>query len=234
MSELSRETDALLAEGRHGESLGASDKARLRRAVLSQVVAASVVVSTSTAAAWTSTAAKVVGALLVLGSAAGGVVVLAPHARPEQVATVRRVEPPRSLPRASVAPAAPLPVAQALTRPEPPIARAASIEAPAVAATSSRTPPASSLEEETRLLQLADDALKAGDALRSLHLLADHAARFPASVLAPERAAERVFAFCMAGRRDEAEDAARAFLAHDPVGPLAARVRASCAGPLGE
>ena len=99
MNDLSRETGALLDEGRDGESLSPTDKARLKRAVLAQVAAAAVVSTTSTAAAWTTTA-KAVGAILIVSSAAGGTAALvasqtkatkAPHTT--STATSRGVRP---------------------------------------------------------------------------------------------------------------------------------------------
>jgi hypothetical protein len=89
----------------------------------------------------------------------------------------------------------------------------------------------SSLETEAALLGHADDALKAGDPDRALSILGDLSARFPASALAPERTAERVFALCAAGRVDEARAARAEFDALKQTGPLSARVRASCAKP---
>lgn len=88
----------------------------------------------------------------------------------------------------------------------------------------------SALEEEVRLLREADGANKAGDPNGALLLLDRHAAAFPRSALEPERAAERVFALCEAGRIAEARADADAFLAAHPAGPLAARVRGTCAG----
>jgi hypothetical protein len=91
--------------------------------------------------------------------------------------------------------------------------------------------PVSSLEAEVQLLNEADRALKGGDAAGCLSLLVEHARRFPRSTLEPERSAERVLALCAAGRKAEAQREARTFLAEHDSGPLAARVRASCAGP---
>ena len=91
-------------------------------------------------------------------------------------------------------------------------------------------PRSSSLEEETALLRAAHEALDGGDPARALSLLDQHAARFPASALEPERSAERVFAFCAEGKIADAQAAATSFIAAHPSGPLAARVGASCGG----
>jgi hypothetical protein len=87
---------------------------------------------------------------------------------------------------------------------------------------------ATSLADDAALLRAAHQALSAGDASRALRLLDEHAARFPASALEPERSAERVFALCAAGRVPAAHDAASAFLVSHPTGPLSLRVASSC------
>jgi outer membrane protein assembly factor BamD (BamD/ComL family) len=79
-------------------------------------------------------------------------------------------------------------------------------------------------------LREAHAALGAGQAARALELLDEHAARFPASALEPERSAERVFALCLDGRVDAARAAASRFISLHPTGPLSQRVRASCGG----
>jgi hypothetical protein len=236
MSELSKETDALLAKGRGGEALGGQHKARLKRAVLSQIAGATVVATTSTAAAWTTaTAAKVIGAVVIVGSVAGGIAAVVParsapvkttmHA---SVATVARAETaPRSVPAAPPAvaqtPAPPIAPAPppASDRPSADIARPLASPAPA---------PSSSLDAEARLLREADEALKAGDTALALRMLDEHARAFPHSALVPERVAERVFVLCVMERKDEARRAAGDFLRIQPEGPLASRVRASCGG----
>ncbi len=108
----------------------------------------------------------------------------------------------------------------------------ASIPTVVAPASSASAPPAaalSALQAEARLVREADRALKAGDAEGSLRLLDEHAATFPRGALEPERAAERVLALCAAGRTAEAQRDARAFLASHEAGPLATRVRGSCA-----
>jgi hypothetical protein len=97
------------------------------------------------------------------------------------------------------------------------------------AAVSSSWKASSSLEQEAELLRGAHQALKKGDVDQALALLDEHAARFPGGALEPERLAERVLALCRAGRTSMARAAADSFLAAHAEGPLAARVRASCA-----
>ena len=250
MNDLSRETGALLDEGRDGESLSPVDKARLKRAVLAQVAAASVVSTTSTAAAWTSTA-KAVGAILIVTTAGGTAAVVASQTKAAKAPRVTlTVSAPRSVPAPVPAPvAAPVPVPAASPVPVPevsPPVRSAPVASPAPAVALSPVSPSrsfpapapgpapasppSSLEVETSLLKEADEALKRGDPNRSLDLLAQLATRFPNSALAPERSAARVFALCMAGRKDDARQEAGVFLSVQPTGPLALRVRGSCGG----
>jgi hypothetical protein len=207
--------------------------------VLAQVAVASVVATSSTAAAWTTVAAKVVGVVLIVGSVAGAVAVLPSttstrtrDVKPSPTAVAVKVLPvTASLPApVVVATVAPIPVTQPI------------VQTPAHAGASSGAPPlaggrpvaarasvvGSTIEEETRLFTEAEDALKLGDADGTLRLLDEHGARFPSSMFAPERMADRVFALCMAGRHDEARQAAADFLHVSSVGPLAARVRTSC------
>jgi RNA polymerase sigma-70 factor (ECF subfamily) len=97
--------------------------------------------------------------------------------------------------------------------------------APADPANAARTP--STLNDETQLLWEADRALRAGDGVRAVNLLDEHAARFPEGALSPERGAERVVALCKLGRADAA--AVRAYLAAHPNASLTERIQQSCA-----
>jgi len=237
MREMSRETDALLKRGRGGEPLSPQDRSRLKRAVLAQAAAASVVATTSTAAAWTTVAAKVAAGVAIVGSVVGvsvvaGVVptwmaktpaapvaVTAPHV-PARQAEAR--EPAISIPPPP--PGAPAVTAPAVVPLPLPVQPAVSVP---VAKPHEAVRP-SALEEETRGWNDADDALRRGDHDTALRLLSELDARFPEGALAPERAAERVFALCAAGRTDEARQASNEFFRRQSVGPLAARVRAAC------
>jgi Protein of unknown function (DUF2379) len=114
-------------------------------------------------------------------------------------------------------------------RPEPSRTAVAPVAPPPSTVASSPRP--SPLAQEVELLRGADAALKTGDGARTLALLDELDKAVPGGNLRPERAAERVFALCMAGKIEQAQRQARAFLAIDPSGPLAARVRASCGKP---
>jgi hypothetical protein len=92
------------------------------------------------------------------------------------------------------------------------------------------SPASVALAEETRLVRGADEALRADDATRALVLLDEHARTFPTGVFSEERSAERVSALCKLGRVEEARADAQRFLRTAPDSPLAASVRASCAG----
>jgi hypothetical protein len=238
MSELSRETSALLHHGSDDESFQAADKARLKRALLAQVAGVSVATS-GTASAWAmtmSTASKVLSVVAIAVTVTGGVVMVASPkhpARPSQTRaslTHAASTKPEPQPRVAV-PVSPLPIAL----PEQVPARPAPTTAPerpvTVASASPPLPFTSSLEAEAAILAHADDALKAGDPDQALSILGDLSARYPTSALAPERAAERVLALCLAGRVDEARAARAEFDALNQTGPLAARVHASCAKP---
>ncbi len=71
MTELSRETEQLLARGRGGTPLTPEHRARLRGAILAQAAGVTVVTSAGTAAAWKALGAKIAGAA-VLVAAVGG------------------------------------------------------------------------------------------------------------------------------------------------------------------
>jgi hypothetical protein len=240
MSELSRETSALLDHGRDDESFQAADKARLKRALFAQVAGVSVATS-GTASAWAmtlSTASKVVSVVAIAATVTGGVVMVASprrsapanetrapltqaiSARPDPAVVARvpvSTSPrPTALPQKAPAPAVPTPAPETTVT---------------LAPASPPAPFTSSLETEAALLGHADDALKAGDPDQALSILGDLSVRFPTSALAPERTAERVFALCVAGRVDEARGARAEFDALNQTGPLAARVDASCAKP---
>jgi hypothetical protein len=88
------------------------------------------------------------------------------------------------------------------------------------------------LREEALLVRSAHEALLAGDPDRALRLLEEHAARFPAGALEPERAAEHAVALCRAGRTNEARREAAHFEESHPGSPLVSRIRSACGGPF--
>ena len=254
MSELSRETEALLDRGRAGTPMTPAHRARLRGAVLAKAAGAAVVTSAASAAAWTSLGAKIVGAFVLVVAAGGAGVALgnrAPHRSLTAVAAASGAVDQatcatrRSYPQTPTAISNAMPTATA-TRAPLTIPASTSLPAstpariwretskPVAAAIPTDTVPApvglpasaiSTLEQDVRLLRDADIATKAGDPERALALLDEHAAAFPRSDLEPERSAERVFALCRAGRIDEARSATSAFLRAHPTGPLAVRVK---------
>jgi hypothetical protein len=71
MSELSRETEALLERGRGGTPLTPAHRARLRGAILARATGAAVVATATSASAWTSLGAKIVGAALLVATVGG-------------------------------------------------------------------------------------------------------------------------------------------------------------------
>jgi outer membrane protein assembly factor BamD (BamD/ComL family) len=88
--------------------------------------------------------------------------------------------------------------------------------------------PPSTLEAEATLLRQGVAALHEGQPGQALAAFDEHARRFPRSVLAEERSAERIFALCDLGQTDAARNASASFLATYRGSPLAVRVAASC------
>ena len=115
---------------------------------------------------------------------------------------------------------------------------AVATQAPAIAVFPSEAPAASlsppalalALSVEARALAKVESALKEGLGAEALRLVEDQRRQFARGALQPERDAARIVALCAVGRVAEARAAARDFLATSPRSPLAARIRASCAG----
>lgn len=87
--------------------------------------------------------------------------------------------------------------------------------------------PASSLEEEVRLIREAQGALQGGDARTALRRLDEHERRFPSGMLTLERSGLRAVALCQEGAPG-ADASARAFVEKHGGTPMAVRVRAAC------
>jgi outer membrane protein assembly factor BamD (BamD/ComL family) len=85
------------------------------------------------------------------------------------------------------------------------------------------------IDEEVKLMTAAQAALRSGQPRRALHLLNEHARRFPNGKLASARAVAHMVALCAVGRADEARSEADRFLAKSPSSPFAERVRNVCA-----
>jgi hypothetical protein len=83
------------------------------------------------------------------------------------------------------------------------------------------------LRQELALLERVQGELRAGNGARALELLDERPAT---RQLTTEYLAAEVFAACQIGQRDRARSAAERFLRSHPAGPLAMRVRNSCAG----
>jgi hypothetical protein len=96
---------------------------------------------------------------------------------------------------------------------------------PTVIAPEPRGSSASTVPAELAMLEGARSATAAGDPAGALSLLERYAARFPRGTLKPEATMLRIEALVKAGDRAAATRFAEAFLAGDPDGPYAARVR---------
>ena len=269
MSELSPETEELLARGRTGTPLSRTHRDELKGAVLAKIATGAILTSTTSAAAWTVTTKAIGVAVIaaVVGVGTVSVVKYETHAHAAHVTATpsgaiaaptiqassapsvtsgtsmiatTALETPQTLPTVgresaseiasqNTAPAPPpLPTASTNSLNSGSIARSTGTMGEGAATT---TPPrASTLEEETRLLLAAHQALVSGDPATALRLLDDHANRFPSSALEPERSADRVFALCAERNVSEARAAGSRFLSAHPSGPLSSRVRASCGG----
>jgi hypothetical protein len=83
------------------------------------------------------------------------------------------------------------------------------------------------LRQELALLERVQGELRAGNGARALELLDERPAT---RQLTTEYLAAEVFAACQIGQRERARSAAERFLRLHPAGPLATRVRNSCAG----
>jgi len=87
--------------------------------------------------------------------------------------------------------------------------------------------PGSTLAVERELVARAWRALALGETMQALDVAAEHARRFPAGLLAPERAAIDTIARCRRGDADGPARAASFHRAH-PRSPLAERVDEAC------
>ncbi len=133
-----------------------------------------------------------------------------------------------SAPRAAATAAAPAPVPSAALVPPAnpsPTPKAITSDEPLPERIGARPgSPAAALAEENRLLREAREALRSGDAARSLGLLQRLDARFPHGALLQERELLRVQALRGAGQSAEAEARARRFLKLYPESPYAEHV----------
>jgi hypothetical protein len=84
------------------------------------------------------------------------------------------------------------------------------------------------IDDEIKLMNGAQAALRSGDPKRALQLLAEHARRFPNGRLASARAVSHMIALCALGRSDDARLEAERFLAKNPNSAFAERARNVC------
>jgi len=87
------------------------------------------------------------------------------------------------------------------------------------------------LSAEARALADAQRALREGRNSEALSRIEQQESQFASGELGQERRAAKIVALCALGRVSEARALAGRFLADSPRSPLAARVRATCAGP---
>lgn len=235
----------LLEQYRASLTLGAEQKARLASLVEERALrgdlprfdvadaAPSVPESTLIQKLWSSTVGKLALGVLALGAAgtAGQQLLNDEPARSWSRPPAAQVAPLPAAPRASALPATPrgqtLPAAEPKADSKPLEPRASSSHSEKVVA-----PPADNAEptidEEVKLVNAAQAALRAGDTRRSFDLLAQHAARFPNGKLVTLRQVTQMMTLCQAGRRAEARRQATAFLASKPSSPFAERVKSIC------
>ena len=163
--------------------------------------------------------------LLVAGSVALGVLALREEA-PATSAPQNHVAMAPAVPTAAEAAPQPALPASAVSLPADSAARPTTLE--------KQAPPASgsaredTIDEEVRLLNEAQTALRAGDPKLALTRTDEHARRFPSGKLASARAVTRMMALCRAGQQNQARLEADRFLARYPGSPFADRVKGIC------
>lgn len=146
---------------------------------------------------------------------------------PPSMATPAEPSPGSSTEAATSAGPTPSSPVDAPTRPRRAVRDAPAEPAPVDPASTSA---ASTLAAERELVARAWGALALGETARALEAAAEHARRFPAGLLAPERAAIDTIARC---RRGDANGPRRATAFHraHPRSPLAERVDEACGAP---
>jgi hypothetical protein len=152
----------------------------------------------------------------------------APSLREAPSAMVTRAPVPSAPAAAELLPG-PAPVASVAepVPPDAPRARAEKQSLPAPPASASSEP---TIDEEVRLINSAQAALRAGDSKRALEQLSLHAARFPNGKLATLRQVTHMMALCQSGKTAQARQEAAAFVAAKPSSPFVERVKGICSG----
>jgi type IV secretory pathway VirB10-like protein len=118
------------------------------------------------------------------------------------------------------------------TSPEPPATEPPQTKPPARnRSTERKGKGGDDFERELDLLDKAKKAAAKGQQDEAIRLLRQHAKEFKTGVLAAERDAALVVAWCTKGDAGQAERAAKRFVKRHPGSHLGERVRRSCAGP---
>ena len=183
---------------------------------------------------WGSLLSKVGLAVLALG-AAGGLVYQLHDARPAPApGAPATVSTPFRVERATAVESSPIQEPEPL-RPAENVRQTPSAAPHAKPSRSLDAPVASdpepTIDEEMKLMNGAQAALRAGDTKRALELLKEHATRFPAGKLTSARQVTRMMALCQAGQTEQARREATNFLAQHPGSPFAERVKGICSPP---
>lgn len=184
---------------------------------------------------WSSTAAKLALSLIVAG-AAGGVL----YGSRERTGEHPSVAASFSGTHSVAVPIAAVPssmsgveAAAAADEPAPPPSSEAHAVTPPRSKLERSEPAASAseptIDEEVKLMNAAQAALRAGDSKQTLELLRQHAARFPAGKLTTLRQVTHMLALCQAGQTARARQEASSFLEKNPHSPFSARVSGICA-----
>lgn len=245
MTQLSPEARRLMQLARNEDNPSPDALHRVERALaIGTARAAGAVVLGATAAhaasAATLGAIKWVSvAVLVGGVSAAGMVAAtrAPSVEAQRVRTSAPARKPMVQPAGiltSSLPAAPAPVVSQVTEVLPetamlPAATAAPRALPPVT-TPTRSPmkPLDRLQNETRELRLAQQALRSGAAAQALVLLTEQDQTFAHGALQQERHAARVLTLCQLGQIVQAKAEAESFARRYPKSALLARVQSSC------
>lgn len=102
---------------------------------------------------------------------------------------------------------------------------------PAPSSARAAASPRDTLGDQTESIDAARAALAAGDAAKTLRLVAEYERRYPRGHFADEAEVLRIHALVKSGQRAAAESAGQRWLAAHPRSPHAARVRALLSSP---
>lgn len=245
MTQLSPEARRLMQLARNEDNPSPEALRRVERSLALGTARAAGVVALGAATAHAATATtlgtlKWVSVAVLVGGASAAGVVAASHSPSVEVQRLRAGAPAREpLTRRSERPMSSLPAAPApvvsqvpevLPETEMLLAAAAAPRALAPAAPPTRPTmkPLDRLQDETRELRQAQQALRSGDAARALVLLTEQDQTFEHGALQQERHAARVLTLCQLGQTVRAKAEAESFERRYPKSALLARVRSSC------